>query len=416
MLMRVVYRLIVLPFAFLFFHIAAIFSKNLRQGLLGRYRALREIKQVNSKKPVIMIHAASLGEFEHVRPIIHYLGEKFLIVVTFFSPSGYNHAKKTFADEIHIYLPFDFLALWKWIFKKLSPRLLIVSKHDIWPNQILCAKKRGVPSFLVNASLAKTSTRLNWFYRNLTKEIYKSFTHIYAISNEDEKRFRDYFALNNISVIGDTKFDQALIRKEAAQKKELINPAWPKDSFVLVLGSVWPEDFSKARKALKHTLEKNKNFKLILVPHQLHEDFLTKLAKEFQAFGVHFYSKGKTISEARVLIVDVVGILADIYQYAHAAYIGGSVKQGIHNVMEAAVYNIPVMFGPKYENNFEASQLVQEKIAIVVRGPREWENALERLIGDEDYRKKLGQQVGTFALKKTGTTQRLLKEWEPLLK
>ncbi|NOX88980.1 MAG: glycosyltransferase [Calditrichaeota bacterium] len=413
---RLVYRFFIFPLALLLVHLTVFFNKRIRNAVVGRYRSVKILTSfLPEEKKTILIHASSLGEFEHIRPVIHHLGKQYQIIVTFFSPSGYEHAKKTYPDEIHVYQPFDFYRLWKKILKRINPRLIIISKHDIWPNQIYAAKKLNIPVFLVNASLSKGSSRLNAFYRFLLKDVYKNLDKVYAISDEDKERFIDYFGIKNISVTGDTKFDQALIRKEKAFSKNLLNKKWTEEAFVFVLGSIWQEDYNAINDSLQKLITKYDRIKVIFVPHQPEEHFIQTIKNQYDHVGVSLYSQREKLQDQRVLIVDVVGVLADLYQYADIAYVGGSFKQGIHNVMEAAVYGIPVIYGPKYENSYEAAQLVKEKSAFVVRDKEDFLKISETLFSDADYRKETGAKVELFVRKKTGTTRKLLEEWEPIL-
>jgi len=411
------YRFVVYPALVLTAHLAALFNETIRFGLRDRYCSIKQLKKFqNSGKEIVYFHASSLGEYEHIRPLIYRLGEKYQIVVTFFSPSGYKHAKKQFEDEQHFYLPFDFYGLWKKLFRKLRPKLVVISKHDIWANQLFAAKKEGIPTFLVNASLAKGSSRLNPWYRFFYREAYRSLTGVYTISEEDKERFEQFFSVTNIKVAGDTKFDQVLIRKKQAETKQHIPEQWWAKSLILTLGSIWPEDYQVVLEPLQTLLQENAQVKLLMVPHQLHSDFITRMQNDFSPFGVaKFTGTSEHLNRARVLIIDVVGILAELYQYAQMAYIGGSFKQGIHNVMEAAVYGIPVIYGPKHKNSFEADKLAREGGAFVINTSKEFYDVVKRLIGHPQFRAEHGERVRTFVEKQTGATERLLKEWQKFL-
>ena len=410
---RIIYRFVVVPVSLILIHLIGLFNKKIYKAISGRYQAISILKNVKSTKPIIMFHASSLGEFEHIRPLIYRLGEHYKIIVTFFSPSGFDHAKKTWNDELHTYLPFDIFSLWKKFFRHLRPNILIMSKHDVWPSQVLAAKSLEIPIFLVNASLAEQSTRLNLFYRFILSEAYKAMTAIFTVSEEDRQRFLKYFHVNNVKTIGDTKFDQVLIRKEQAQQKVLLDKSWLSDK-VLVLGSIWPEDYKVLRDGLLQLMTKKDKIRLIMVPHQPVDSFVHQILNDFENFGAQKFSNKKDFQNKRVLVVDVVGVLADLYKYASWAYVGGSFKQGIHNVMEAAAYGIPVMFGPVHQNSSEALELVQQNGALVIDSSENFKKTMERLIADEAFTKKMGQMAQNFVLSKTGATRLLLKEWQSL--
>ncbi len=408
---KIVYDFLIYPVVVALAHFLALVNKNIRQAVKGRYRAAKALKSFKADaRPTVYFHAASLGEFEHIRPLIFYLGKTHRIVVTFFSPSGFNHAKKQFPDEMHFYLPFDFYRLWLRILNALRPKWIFISKHDIWANQIMAAHRLHIPVYLVNASLSAESSRLNGLYRFFYSPIYRQITKIFAISKDDKQRMEQAFKVRNVSVVGDTKFDQVVIRKEQARGKQLIAREWLGNSLVVVLGSIWPEDYAVLAGPLRRLMQECETLKLFFVPHQPHETFLKQIETDFSPFGTGRYTLKDELSTERCLIVDVVGILADLYKYGHLAYVGGSFKQGIHNVMEAAVYGIPVFFGPKHENSYEATQLVKKKAAFVVRNESEAFHILKRLIEDEPFRKEAGRHVQHFVEKHTGATARILRE------
>ncbi len=407
---RFIYQyFIYLPLIFVA-HLIALFNRNVRQAILGRYRSARDLKNFSTgKKPVVYFHAASLGEFEHIRPLIFYLGKTYQIVVTFFSPSGYNHAKKQFDDEIHYYLPFDFYGLWFKILKRMQPKFLVISKHDIWANQILAANRLQIPTFLVNASLSAKSSRLNVLYRFFYAPIYRQIDMIFTISDEDQQRFVTYFKLQNVRVVGDTKFDQVIIRKEQAQTKNYIPKEWVQNFVVIALGSIWPEDYAVLSAPLQQLMQEFKELKILFVPHQPHEAFLQRIETDFGKFGTRRFTDQTEFAKERSLVVNVVGILADLYKYAQIAYVGGSFKQGIHNVMEPGTYGIPVIYGPKHKNSYEATQLVREGASFVVQDESEAFKILKKLITDEAFRRTSGKKVQRFVERHTGATQRILQ-------
>ena len=406
---RFIYRFLIIPLFVLIIHLIALFNKKIKKALSGRYQAISILRKLPKEgKPLLMIHASSLGEFEHVRPLIYRLGEKYRIVVTFFSPSGFEHAKKTWPDEVHVYLPFDLFSLWKKLFKELQPKLLLISKHDIWASQVLAAKRSGVPVFLINASLAEKSSRLNFLYRFVLQEAYQSLNGVFTISEQDAQRFRKYFSVQNVKFIGDTKFDQVLIRKEQALKKDLLEAHWANDS-VLVLGSIWPEDFRALQQGLQKLLREFRQLKVIVVPHQPSLNFVQYLSEFFRPFGLKLFTERASLADQRVIVVDVVGVLADLYKYAAWAYVGGSFKQGIHNVMEAAVYGIPVMFGPVHENSFEALDLLKNKGALVIKNNEDFLHFMHKLIKDRSFAEEMGRRTAKYVQSKTGATERILE-------
>jgi 3-deoxy-D-manno-octulosonic-acid transferase len=336
-------------------------------------------------------------------------------VVTFFSPSGYNHARADKTMHMQLYLPFDLPVFWRILFNLLKPDLLIIAKHDVWPAQIWTAKKENIPLYLINSSLPENSTRTRWYIKNFLKHVYREFTYICAISDEDKDRFSRHYPRCNVVMVGDTKYDQVVMRKKEAQNAMLLPQKWKANKWILVAGSIWPEDSEHLLPVLKKMLIHFASVSIIVVPHQPDDRTVEKYEQEFMEWKTCRFSIRDTISDERVLIVDAVGYLAAIYESAQAAYVGGSFKQGIHNVMEPAIYGIPVIFGPVHTNSYEAMRLAEAGGAIITKNEQEIEKNIIDFIQKEDIRIKTGQKAATFALENTGATEKLLELWKPIL-
>ena len=306
-------------------------------------------------------------------------------------PSGYDHCSDKNVD-LKLFLPVDFPSNWDKFYNILKPAILIIAKYDVWPNQIKLAVQKNIPAFLVNASLGENSHKTGFLGSKFFKPIYQSFTSIFAITEKDGQRIKDIFDCSNVRVMGDTKFDQVLIRRENALKNEIINDQWVKNHRVLVFGSIWPEDAEIVLKNIEQLLNEYKTLKIILVPHQPTKEIIKKLVQYITSYQVSYYSLNNL--NGCILLIDSVGLLAEIYKYADYAYIGGSFKQGIHNVMEAAVYGIPVIHGPKYLNSAEAIGLLEHEGSFVANTTDEF---------------TIGKNGQNFALSNTGSTQRILK-------
>ena len=414
--LQILYSYLVYPFILVVFHLAAIFKKDIRKALAGRYkyRSLlkRGMKGKSEKDAIVLLHASSMGEFEHVKPLITQLKSKYKIetVVTFFSPSGYENVKEFPGVRFFFYLPFDFPFIWKKTLKLLRPKALIISKHDVWPNQVRSAQKQQIPTYLINASLSENSSRINPLIRFFQKQVYRSLTGIYTIGEEDARRFRQNFPRCAIEVKGDTKFDQVLLRKKQAAQKEILPKHWLKDNFILLFGSVWPEDLKYIYPALDKVLAEEKKIKVIVVPHQPEKGMIQTMARRTARHGNTLYSEAIR-DTSKILIVNAVGVLADLYKYAHLAYVGGSFKQGIHNVMEPAIYEIPVLYGPVHKNASEAIALNDAKGSIVVSNETELTEAITKMIRDHSFCEQMGKRAGQFARRHTGGTERILEDW-----
>ncbi len=412
-----IYTYFVFPCILLIAKTVSLFNKEIRKALNLRYRVFDELQRIKDTIPgqnkIVLLHAASMGEFEHIKPLITKLKSTYntSIIVTFFSPSAYENVKQYPGVELFIYLPLDKRSNWQKFYDILKPDIIIISKHDVWPNQIWMAKKYGIPIFLVNASLSGDSSRIRFWVRSFLKYVYRSFDHIFAISTQDMERFAKYFPLCPVSKMGDTKFDQVLLRKDEAAAKHFIPESWTKNSLVILLGSIWPEDSEHILPAVSAILEKKSNIKVIVVPHQPSTQYIESLSARLQKFNPVLFTDRSRLQESRLLVVDVVGVLADLYKYANIAYVGGSFKQGIHNVMEPAIYKIPVLYGPVHTNSFEAINLLKAGGSILLENENDGLAILEDLAGNENKRIEIGEKAYRFAVENLGATERIVKEW-----
>lgn len=419
-LIQLIYSFLILPLLILSGHLISIFNPKVRKALYERYRIFDRVsewaEQTNSEKTVL-IHAASMGEFEHIKPVIKEVSVAFKaeVVVTFFSPSAYENVKRYKGVDLFLYAPFDFAIFWRKLYRIIKPRVIVISKHDAWPNQVWTAQKLDIPVFLVNASLHEHSSRLNPLVRPALTYVYRAIDHIFTISDQDRYRFERYFNTKNVRTIGDTKFDQVLIRKEQSYKQKLIEENWLNGKICLLFGSVWPEDSRHIVPALETILINHSQLRVILVPHQPHPEYIHKLKTSLQNFGVLLLSEKGHPGSQRVLLVDRIGVLADLYRYAQIAYVGGSFHQGIHNVLEAAIYEIPVLYGPVYKNSLEAIRLNEAGGSKVVHNKEELSRILSLLITDNKLRKEIGAKAGHFARSHTGATGKLKEEFRPFL-
>ena len=414
---RFIYSAVLLPVLFTIFNLLGLFNSKIRQALKERYLIYSKIEKWipvrSDKKKTVLIHAASMGEFEHIKPILLELKNNFdvSVVLTFFSPSGYNHINEFPGIDLILYNPFDFACLWKKFYSMLQPDLLIISKHDAWPNQTWTARDKKIPVYLINASLAESSSRIRPLARWFFGYVYETFDQIYASSEEDVQRFKKYYPNCKVRYIGDTKFDQVLVRKEMALTRKRIPDEWLENKTTLLFGSIWKEDAQHIFPALLKLISQLDDIRIIIVPHQPSSNFLEDIINFFGEAKCQKYTMKDELQTEPVLIVDIVGILAELYKYAQIAYVGGSFKQGIHNVMEAAVYGIPVLYGPQYQNSTEAIKLLSTGGSHITSTREEFLSILTQLLDDPVLRQRVGERALNYAMSNLGATRKLLAEW-----
>jgi 3-deoxy-D-manno-octulosonic-acid transferase len=366
---------------------------------------------------MVIFHAASLGEFEHIKPILTRFKSRFntINIVTFFSPSGYHHSANFPGLDYRMYLPFDIPFLWRKLYRLINPSLLIISKHDIWPVQIWEAKKMGIPVILLNASLPQQSSRSKIVIRHFLNHVYHELDQIFTISHDDALRFKKYYPESKIRMIGDSKYDQVVLRKEIALKNEYLNHNWVNKSPVFIAGSIWSEDEMHLFPAI-HQLLAQYSFNIIFAPHEPDQRTIEKIKNEFDSWGVIAFSDRSNLKNERIIIIDSVGVLADIYQYGSFAYVGGSFRQGIHNVMEAAIYGMPVLYGPVHKNSYDALKLAQHHGGIVVHSSDDIIYWIKELLNNKKECSELGKKAEQFAVGNTGATEKILSECQKYLK
>ena len=374
-------------------------AKKLVQGQGEALALLQEWRASMVDIPVVWIHVASVGEFEQVRPIIERMRSELpfrKILLTFFSPSGYEMRKDyAYVDKV-LYLPFATQRNAKKWLQILDPEMAIFVKYEFWPAYLKALKKNNIPTYLISAIFRPGQLFfLPWGYGY--RQLLHCFTHIYVQDLASAQLLQRY-GIENVTVAGDTRFDRVCEVKAAAKELPVIQGFVANATRVLVAGSTWPlEEQMLARYIMEH-----EDVRLILVPHELHVQHLQQIFQYFEGRYVR-YSEATpmSVSMARVLLVDTMGLLSSIYRYGHVAYIGGGFGVGIHNTLEAAVYGMPVVFGPNWKKFREAHGLIDAGAAISVKNYREFAAALDRAFNEQQ---QMGQHAADYVQNERGAT------------
>ncbi len=393
----------------LVFFLAQPFNRKARQGWQGRKKLLSDVSKWREKHPgpLTVIHCASAGEFEAALPLIKAFQEKGLLAAaTFFSPSGYKIALKNSAPNLISYLPFDTNHAVKGFLESLRPDLFVFCKHDVWPNIVWACRRRNIPTALVNGNMHERSVRLHPLLRSFFRDVYRSMTAIFAVSESHARRFELILGSESrVEAPGDTRFDRVV---ERTLKKRVELPRGFADNPVFICGSVWPEEDFTLQVFLE-ICKSHSDWRLIWVPHEPAQGFLCRVEKALEHAGISHirFSQIKPESEARALLVDKVGALAALYRYTDIAYVGGGFGRGVHSVIEPAVFSIPVIFGPHYHVSAEAGELVERGGGFTVKGLDQFKPLLQRFIEDEPYRKTCGKVAGELVKEKAGVADYL---------
>ncbi len=401
-------------FSPLFPGIAKLFSPlhpKLKTFFTVRKELFEELKEKIDNLPsatfTLWVHAASVGEFEQARPIIAALKEKhpeITLFVSFLSDSGYN-ARHNFPDASAVfYLPADTRANARKLVSLLKPDVLLLMRYDFWPNHIMEAKKQGTTLLLAAAVLQENAAYFKPILKGFYKTIFHLFDHLYTVSARDTMAFREIFNCQQAETAGDPRFDQVFLRSRNSAKVDHLKPLF-ENRTVLVAGSVWDRDEMLLLPAWQG-FEKRPS--LILVPHEVNSENMARLYRELQNRSLAYVpvsSLSETFDpEREILVIDQTGYLVELYSLASIAYVGGGFGVNVHNTLEPAVYNIPVLFGPNCHNSPEAEALVAAGGAAIIHDVRELSAALKTLTTNSAQREKSGTAAGKFVQERTGAT------------
>ncbi len=391
--------------------VAAFRSPKAKLWLIGREDLISKLEswraQLNEDEKIIWVHCASLGEFEQGRPIIEAIKNDFSsykILLTFFSPSGYEIRKEYKLADGVFYLPMDGKMAANKFIDIVRPTAVIWVKYEYWYYFLTTLKQRGIPVFLVSAIFRKSQPFFRW-YSGLWKEMLYSFSQIFVQNETSEKLLAHIGIASNTILAGDTRFDRVIsIAKSNEQLNEsIIN--FCANYKVLVAGSTWLED----EEILVHYAKVHPHIKFIIAPHEIDEERMQEVKKVFNGAILFSEIRERDLSK-QILIIDNIGMLSQLYKNADIAYIGGGFNDtGIHNILEAAVYGKPVVFGPEYENFSEAIALVDKGGAFSVENALELEALLDKLFGDEKYKENASQISKDYVTSMQGATNKIIK-------
>ena len=387
-------------------HLAAPFSRKPRKMMKGHWIAYEILRQrLDKDVRYIWFHAASLGEFEQGRPLIEAIRARYPeygILLTFFSPSGYEVRKNYRGADVVCYLPFDKRRNVRKFLDIAHPCMAFFIKYEFWKNYLDELHKRQIPVYSVSSIFRRGQVFFKWYggtYRNVLRD----FSHLF-VQNELSKRFLAKIGIQQVTVVGDTRFDRVLQIRDEAKDLPLVE-RFKNGATTFIAGSSWQPD----EDLFIDYFNNHPEVKMIIAPHVIDENHLVEITGKLKRPYV-FYTRAdeRNIAKADCLIVNCFGLLSSIYRYGEIAYIGGGFGVGIHNTLEAAVYGIPVIFGPKYQNFQEAVGLIEAGGAYSIKNREELYGLLDRLLADETFRKEAGAKAGAYVTGHAGATDKIL--------
>lgn len=400
--------------------IASLFNEKVRKMWRGEREAFKILKQkVDPNAKYIWFHAASLGEFEQGRPLMERIRKdypQYKILLTFYSPSGYEVRKNYEGADIICYMPVDTRLNAIRFLRLVRPVMAFFIKYEFWSNFLHILKHRNIPTCSVSSIFREDQVFFKWYGRNYAG-VLKCFTRFF-VQNEESKRLLEGIGITAVDVVGDTRFDRVLQIKEAAKQLPICeafrtgvassqSADVPHHDFkVFVAGSSWPPD----ENIFIPFFNEHKDWRLLIAPHVIAEEHLKLILSLIKGKKVVRYTQTtpEEAAEADVLIIDCFGLLSSMYNYGDVAYIGGGFGVGIHNTLEAAVWNMPVIFGPNNKKFQEAQGLLKSGGGFEINTYEDFSGLMSSLMNDEAFLKQAGDKAGAFVAHLAGATDKVL--------
>ena len=392
-----------------FLKVAAFFNHKIRLGVKGRSSAFKILEsQIKPEDKCLWFHCASLGEFEQGLPVFEAITSKFpnhKIVLTFFSPSGYEIRKNTPVADVVGYLPLDTKINAKRFVKLVKPELTVFVKYDIWPNYLNMLKELNLKSILISALFRKDQAYFKWYGSSLRNGL-RSFEHIF-VQNESSKELLSSIQYNAVSISGDTRYDRVSNQLDLDNSLDFISN-FKEDSLCVVIGSSWPEDEAILIPFINANA--SKDLKFIIAPHNIQKTQVEHITSQLRVpYALYSKDLQNALDSYQVFVVDTIGLLSKIYSAADLAYVGGAMgTTGLHNILEPAVFGIPVIIGKNHKKFPEALQMIENAGVIAIHDEASLNSELHKILDSEEYRTELGRKNADFINKSTGAVVQIM--------
>ncbi|MBR4994551.1 MAG: 3-deoxy-D-manno-octulosonic acid transferase [Alistipes sp.] len=388
--------------------LVALWNKKAKQWHDGRKGIFDKMaRDIAPTDKVVWIHVASLGEFEQGRPIIEQIRKQrpeYKILLTFFSPSGYEIRKNYDGADYIYYLPTDTTANVKRFLDIAHPEIAIFVKYEFWLNYLYELKARKIRTFVVSAIFRPNSIFFKW-YGNAWRQALDSYEYLF-VQNSESKELLHELGFDNVVIAGDTRFDRVAAIAKAAKRVDIVE-RFKGESRLFVAGSTWGPD----EDILQELINRNPQTKFVIAPHEMNEGRINKIIEATKGGAIRYTqcNDSTDFSRVQVLILDTIGILSSVYGYASWSYIGGGFGVGIHNTLEAATFALPIAFGPNYSKFKEARDLVALGAATKIENADDLEQWFNPLRDDNDLLQKVSAAAGDYTAKNQGATELIMK-------
>lgn len=415
-----IYNLTGVPVIWIFFRLYSLFNSKVREGFRKRRDLFTELSRSLSslsKNKKVLIHSSSLGEFQQALPLVEEFRKKnYDVVLSFFSPSGFNNSKIVYDNVIKTYIPFDSISKQKRFLDLIKPDIIVFMRYDLWYNLLYESKKRNLRTVVANARYDEKDRTWNIpFISSFKKTLYGMIDDLFVIDEFDELNYKKKLSRENVKVvkIGDSKFERVYQSAKRFSGNEKILPdGILKGKKIFVMGSSWKDDEDIILPALDKSLEFDSDLLTLLVPHEPKETKIEAIEKvienKFHNIKTIRYSQLDNYSGENFIIVDRIGLLSKLYSIAYLSYVGGGFKTGLHNILEPAIFNMPILFSNEVKNSDEDEILVNAGCGIVIRDTRQFYRVFREFLNDKDLRDRTGEKCRMVFEDKIGVAEKLV--------
>ncbi len=416
-----IYNVIAVPVLYTGFYFISLFHKKIRKGIRVRKNLFQDLEKrvqsLETKGPRFWIHNSSMGEFEQAKPLIEALKQHFPdgnVIVSFYSPSGFENVQDYPHADILCYLPFDSYRKARRFVMTIQPDVAVMVRHDLWPNHLWRLKMENIPAILINCSVRPKYWYHLPFLSAASRSFFKYFNSVLAISQETKfywNRFR--LGFQEVKVVGDTRYDQVVKRAKEAEKTVAPLRQLKRQRKCVVFGSTWPLDEDVIFDAMRHLYETKADLWIVIVPHEPIKEHLTQIRERLNQMNIRFvfFSQIEKYPEMDidVLVVDRIGILASLYALGDLTFVGGGFGPGVHSVLEPAAFGKVVIYGPKHTNSYEAVQLKKRGVGLEVKSGDELFMLILYFLKNAQRLSELGEKAAALVRENVGATERIVK-------
>lgn len=390
-------------------HIVSLFDPKIKLFVKGRKQSFRTLhRQIDSTHTYIWMHVASLGEYEQGLPVMEQIRKEFprlKIVLTFFSPSGYEVKKESSFADITLYLPMDTPRNVRKFLRMVQPKMAFFVKYEYWPNYLYYLKKHRTPTYLISGIFRPKQIFFKP-YGHFYRRTLMSFSHFF-VQNDDSRKLLHQIGFDNVTVAGDTRFDRVSKILEQDNQLDFLDEFTKNKSIrTVVIGSSWPEDEAYLSQYINQSKTETK---FIFAPHNIREELISNLVKRIQKKVIRYTEiQNKSLADFDVLIIDAYSLLTKTYSYGAIGYVGGGFGSGIHNILEAATFGIPVLIGPNFQKFQEAKDLIALKGCFVVNNQEQLNKTLDSFLLQDSLRIKAGRICQNYILSQKNASQKII--------